>query len=79
MIYSYDLNIPDDVPDAELEGYRQLAISTWRTAVEASGARPGDPKIELITRTGPEPVRNQMTGETAPGPGRAWRVAGPAL
>lgn len=79
MICTYEFAVPDDAPDEELDGYREVAISTWRTAVEASGARPGEADAELVTVADPPPVRNRLTGEMVPGPARAWHVSGPAV
>lgn len=74
--WSYDMPVPNDAPEVELERYRDLAISTWRTAVEASGARPGVPQAQLETLTDVEPIRDRLTGELVAGASRRWHVEG---
>ncbi|HEY1972563.1 MAG TPA: hypothetical protein VGH89_31740 [Pseudonocardia sp.] len=72
--WAYEMRVPNDVVgEDELDSYRQLAIATWRTAAEATGAMPGEPTAELVTvdpaGSRPDPV----TGEI---PRRAWVVRG---
>ncbi|WP_161630287.1 hypothetical protein [Mycobacterium sp. UM_CSW] len=71
----YEMQVPDDVGDPdELEQYRALAIATWHTAVEASGAMPGEPKTELVKVSPAHARLDPVTGRV---PARAWRVTGP--
>jgi hypothetical protein len=73
--WAYEMHVPNDVLDGdELDEYRELAIATWRTAAEATGARPGEPRARLVdldpARGRPDPVSGEV-------PRRAWYVHGP--
>jgi hypothetical protein len=74
-VWTYELSVPDDTPEDELEGYRELAIATWRTGAECMGGHPGEatatlvdvsPDSEALHRTGAEPTVSS----------RVWRVEG---
>ena len=69
------MHVPNDVvADEELAGYRELAVATWRTAAEASGAMPGEPTAELVAVDAEGARPDPVTGEI---PRRAWLVRGP--
>jgi len=73
--WAYEMHVPNDVLDGEeLDGYRELALATWRTAAEASGARPGEPTARLIEVDPTTARRDPVSGEL---PRRAWYVHGP--
>lgn len=75
--WSYELAVPNDVVEGgELDGYRELAVSTWHTAAEASGGMPGEPEVELVDIPAGSGRPDPVTGET---PTRAWRVWGPVV
>lgn len=75
-VWTYDLAVPDDATDAEIAGYRDIALSTWRTAVEATGAYPEAPSLEL-REAGPtsESSTCAPTGSSITA-GRFWHVEG---
>lgn len=77
-IWAYDHDVPDDTLDAELVGYRQIAVATWRTAVEATGARPGDAVTTLVERSDVPPAI-RVLGQPAPPSRRLWHVEGEAV
>lgn len=70
----YEMHVPNDVLDDELNEYRELAVATWRTAAEASGARPGEPTARLVEVDVTTARRDPVSGEV---PRRAWYVHGP--
>jgi hypothetical protein len=73
--WAYEMHVPNDVLDgAEMDKYRELAIATWRTAAEASGARPGEPTARLVELEASRARRDPVSGEV---PRRAWYVHGP--
>ena len=73
--WAYEMHVPNDVvAGEELAGYRELAIATWRTAAEATGAMPGEPTAELVDADPAGARPDPITGEV---PRRAWMVRGP--
>ncbi|HTK61439.1 MAG TPA: hypothetical protein VL595_03650 [Pseudonocardia sp.] len=72
--WAYEMHVPNDVLDDELNEYRELAVATWRTAAEASGARPGQPTARLVEVDATTARRDPVSGEI---PRRAWYVHGP--
>lgn len=75
-IWIYDMNIPDDTPDDELEGYRNIAVNLWETSAETVGGYGVKPTATLIDVENPGMASDPITGEPVSLPHRRWHVEG---
>jgi hypothetical protein len=73
--WTYQLAVPDDTPDSELDGYRELAISTWRTGAECMGGSPGEAVATLVD-LGPDGETDRRVGTEPTVASRAWHIQG---
>lgn len=81
-IWRYDMRIPDDTPDDELEPLRVMAEALWETSTEAAGAHgPNNapPAALLLELDNPGTELNEKTGRVEELPKRIWRIEGEAL
>jgi hypothetical protein len=72
----YELPVPDDAEDGELDVYREIAEKLWRTASETAGAYGSIPTATLVSLEEPQLIRDKATGELVPEPRRRWRIEG---
>ena len=75
-VYAYEMRVPDDVAEDDLGGFREVAISTWRTGSEGMGGSPGEPRATLKTLDEPVGVIDSITGEVIETCSRVWRIEG---
>lgn len=75
----YEMKIPNDAPDEEVEGLKQMAIELWGTSTEVYGAHGTEPTATLIEVEDPDPEIDPLTREEIPGSRRIWRIEGHAL
>ncbi|GAA1532535.1 hypothetical protein [Nocardioides humi] len=75
----YEMKIPDDAPDEELDSYKQMAIDLWSTSTEMMGAHGTEPTVTLLEVEERGTVIDPVSREEVPGPRRVWRVEGSAL
>ena len=75
-IFTYDMDVPDDAPDEELDGYREIAVSLWETSVEALGAYGVEPSATLVHVEDPGVAVDPRTGTEVSAPRRHWHIEG---
>lgn len=75
--FTYDMAVPDDAPDDEVDGYREIAVKLWETSAETMGAYGATPTATLVHVDDPGTATDPLTGQPAPLPRRHWHIEGP--